>query len=492
MDNEHNTDRRKASLRGRGRDILLGRQRDDAARLDDTRERQRKPAETPRAAGPIDPASLTLSPEEADALLGFEPDDETFDFDLSIPPDFQHPSPDLLPEFEQPYSAEPDMPMGDWARDAGASAVQPASVDSAEFEDDVRDAALYSGLTAESADAVDARAAEPPAVLGDALPLAERSPNASGYVDAPYAPAEAVEALIPSSPELWTQDEVEHEGGAADTRSVGVPALAADTDTPILPEPFEPVGERPESTALFEGTRPADRDLLTMLVDDQRIRKLADQIDHLQEELAANPVGSRAAVDTFQKELLHASGLMLESRENYDDARAIVYRVWTDINRVRKTERDITRYRPLLLNYYIGWGVALGVLFLLKALFAGVTEAVGISSATAMYYPMLLGVAGALVSGLMTLERHTTRLRDFDPIHISWYLFNPLLGGVMGLLMFLLASIANEDLLRESASDAEHAITYLLCVVAGMNQNQVLGRLNDLMRRFGRSEDKED
>lgn len=489
MDNEHNTERRKASLRGRGRDILIGRQPDDAPRSNDERERPRASGESPRAADPIDPASLTLSPEEADSLLGFEPDDEVFDFDLSIPPDFQHPSPDLLPEFEQPYSAGPDSPVADWMRDAGAPAADTAAMDGTAFDDDDREAAMYGGLAAE---AVDARAVEPPAALGDALPLAERPPDASGYVDAPYAPAETVEALIPSSPEEWTQDYVVHEGGAAaDARSVTVSAMASSAETAILPEPFEPTDERPDSTALFEDTRPADRDLLTMLVDDQRIRKLADQIDHLQEDMAANPAGSRAAVDTFQKELLHASGLLLESRENYDDARAIVYRVWTDINRVRKTERDIARYRPLLLNYYIGWGVALGVLFLLKALFAGVTEAVGIPTATAMYYPMLLGIAGALVSGLMTLERHTTRLRDFDPIHISWYLFNPLLGGVMGLLMFLLASIANEDLLRESASDAEHAITYLLCVVAGMNQNQVLGRLNDLMRRFGRSEDKE-
>jgi hypothetical protein len=57
----------------------------------------------------------------------------------------------------------------------------------------------------------------------------------------------------------------------------------------------------------------------------------------------------------------------------------------------------------------------------------------------------------------------------------------------MGLLMFLLASIANEDLLHNTASDAERAITYLLCVVGGMNQNNVLRQLNDLLDRFGRS-----
>jgi hypothetical protein len=238
---------------------------------------------------------------------------------------------------------------------------------------------------------------------------------------------------------------------------------------------------------LFDDTTRADRGLLNLLVDDDRIRKLSQQIEALQEDLAQNVYGDRRAADTYQKELLQASSLLMASRENYDDARAIVYRIRTDMNRQRKVEADIRRYRPLLLNYYIGWGIALVVLFLLKALFTGVTDAVGVGVAAALYYPMLLGVGGSLLSGYLTLERHTTRLRDFDPLHISWYLFNPLLGSVMGLLMFLLASIANDDLLSGTANDAENAITYLLCVVAGMNQSSVLHQLNDLLKRFNKS-----
>jgi len=112
---------------------------------------------------------------------------------------------------------------------------------------------------------------------------------------------------------------------------------------------------------------------------------------------------------------------------------------------------------------------------------------VGVPVVAALYYPLLFGIAGALLTGYLTLERHTTRLRDFDPIHISWYLVNPLLGGVMGLLMFLIATLANQDLLHERASDAEVGITYLLCVIAGMNQTPVLRALHEVMRRVGRS-----
>ncbi len=290
---------------------------------------------------------------------------------------------------------------------------------------------------------------------------------------------------MPGVPEEWVDVDDEHEGGLADQEvEVLKPGL--------LPEPFVPAPKRPDAASLFEPTQPPDSKLLKLLVDDDRIRRLADQIEAMQEELARDFPGTRATADQFQRELLQASGKLLEARENYDDARAIVYRIRTDMNRQRKIHDDIMRYRPMLFNYYIGWGIGLAVLFLLKSLFTGVTDAVGIETAAAMYYPMLLGVVGALLSGFLTLERHTTRYRDFDPIHISWYLYNPLLGAVLGVLMFLLASIANEDLLREAASDAEHAITYLLCVVAGMNQNHVLNRLNDMLKRYGRGRDDSD
>jgi hypothetical protein len=340
----------------------------------------------------------------------------------------------------------------------------------------------------------------------DGLPLGERA-SAAEIVEFPYQVAFEVERLIPQAPEMWPEsaefalpvemgdqsvdfalaDELapveEHEGGLI------TPAGAVVEEQPPveIPDPFASPPARLPAETLFDGTARPDPKLLAMLVDDDRIRKLSEQIEALQEELADHVQSDRGAADSHQQELLRASSLLMASRRNYDDARAIVYRVRADMNRQTKVEADIMRYRPLLLNYFIGWGVALAVLFFLKALFAGITEAVGVGVFAALYYPMLFGIVGALLSGYLTLERHTTKLRDFDPFHVSWYLFNPLLGGVMGLLMFLIASIANEDLLKETASEAERAIAYLLCVVGGMNQNSVLGQLNDLLKRFGRS-----
>jgi hypothetical protein len=315
-----------------------------------------------------------------------------------------------------------------------------------------------------------------PVASDDAPPLAEReAPILPGATPPPYEPHPAVDSLTPAVPEAWSADSA----ARASTDEGAAPSSAPEPPAQT-PAPSARVAAPPEAAAQTGDLAASP------LVDDERLRKLALQIEAVQEELARRPGGDAQVALGYQEALAESSRLLAASRANYETVRAALYRIRTEINRQRKTEADIARYRPLLLNYLVGWIIALGVLFLLKAMFAGVGEAVGVPIVGALYYPLLLGIAGALLAGYLTLERHTTRLRDFDPIHISWYLFNPLLGGVMGLLAFLVASIANEDLLRESAKEAEYAITYLLCVVAGMNQTPILRAVHDVLRRIGR------
>ncbi len=377
--------RPRASLRGKGREILLGER--SASRAEPAPEEISPEPGAPDAER-VDPGALDLTPEEAEALLDFSPASPVY-----------QPSPSFdLDGFTLP--------------EAGAD---------------------------------------------------EPLPETGGL-------------LHPASP----RDEA---GLGARGGGLAVPESAALESTKSDAEPRSPVPVRQPPMSLYPGAMPPDPDLLDRLVDDERLNRLWDQIDIVQEELIHLVGGDRGPTDVYQQELLQASSMLLESRANFDDARAIVYRIRSDLNRQRKVTADIIRYRPLLLNYYVGCAIAWVVLMALKQLFAGVAEAVGVEIVGALYYPTLFGVAGALISGYVTLDRHTTRLRDFDPIHISWYLFNPLLGGVMGLFTFLLVSVANEDLLHDTASTAELAIAWLLCMVAGMNQNSVLGRLNDLLRR---------
>ncbi len=480
--NNHDEERPRASLKGKGKRILLG-QEDLGDLLSNNIPRVPNRGDV---AGPLDPSALPLTPEEtADLLDGLT---ESFAYTPDMPTTPSAPKSDR----QSPPAATPSPTQTDDSSTAMADANSelPSWLLSSDtlLDDDV----LLAFPLQESAQ--------------DGIPLSERSGEKPvARMELPYSARVEVEALVPRGPEVWSgedagevaADEAEYEvrADAAETGQTEAdqgrqpiaaqPPQSAPTsiESPalIIPEPVLTSSRQPVADAI-----PADDGLLALLVDDKQLIKLSRQIEALEEELVKPGYGSPETVELHQHDLLEASGLLLASRENYDTARAIVYRIRAEMNRQRKTDADIMRYRPLLLNYYIGWGIALGVLFLLKALFVSVTDAVGVTLFAELYYPMLLGVGGALLSGYLTLERHTTRLRDFDPIHISWYLFNPLLGGVLGLLMFLLASIANEDLLHGTASAPEYAITYLLCVVAGMNQSSVLRQLNDLVKRFGR------
>lgn len=454
MDAPDDERRPRATLRGKGRAILLGQRPlspENIAPPD-----QATPAE--REALSLDPASLRLSAEETRALFDLRAPLPALDETLPLMP--------ARPGAPPPRAPEPAPAI---QRPAPAARVAP------EVEDalaDLPDWLTGPGLVADLPGAVGRdTSGAPPAAPDDAQPLAEREPAVPvRAAPALYETHPAVESLTPDTPEAWSSEPRAATLAEAETAPT---AAAQDAAAP------------PESAVAGLSPSPSEA-AAPLLVDDERLRKLAAQIEAVQDDLAHRPSGDASVVLNFQGVLADASRMLAESRGNYEAVRATVYRVRTEINRQRKTDADIARYRPLLLNYMVGWVIALGVLFLLKALFVGVGEAVGVPIVGALYYPLLLGIAGALLAGYMTLERHTTRLRDFDPIHVSWYLFNPLLGGVMGLLAFLIVSIANEDLLRESATEAEYAMTYLLCFVAGMNQTPILRAVHDVLRRFGR------
>ncbi|NJL93911.1 MAG: hypothetical protein HC915_09365 [Anaerolineae bacterium] len=237
-------------------------------------------------------------------------------------------------------------------------------------------------------------------------------------------------------------------------------------------------------------TYQADPRLLEMLVDDNRIRDLFDQIEALQDEIVLSVRGSRGNVDEYQRELLRASNLLLQSRENYDESRAIIYRVRADVMREKRVREDIERYRPLLMNYLIGFAIALVTLLGLGQLFIGVAENAGVEWIGQGYYPAVFGAFGAWLFTLRTLQRHTTIDRDFDPIHVNWYIINPFVGLLMGFMMYLIfifAVVSSVDLNVSSISDVINPyirVDLLLAFLAGYQQNTVINALDVVRQRF--------
>jgi hypothetical protein len=265
-------------------------------------------------------------------------------------------------------------------------------------------------------------------------------------------------------------------------------ALAA---IPEAAPPSDPFGEqkpRPRAREIFQpeaAPRP-DSELLEFFVDDNRLRELFEQIEALQEEIVQSVRGDRGNTDVYQEELLQASNLLLQSRENYDEARAIVYRIRADLNREKRVDAAIARYRPLILNVYWGAWIIIVVMALLGGLVTSLTEDVGQAWIGQGFYPALAGAVGALLFGYRTLHKHTIIDRDFDSAHVMEYIYYPFKGVIAGFLLYLFLLATSVATLDSNTIEitGSSPVTLLAAVAVGYNQNVVTNLLDSARQRF--------
>src|SRR5260221_664856 len=226
----------------------------------------------------------------------------------------------------------------------------------------------------------------------------------------------------------------------------------------------------------------ADDLLLKQFVTNQRLRDLWHQIDALQEEVIQNVQSDRTTTDNYQKDLLYASSLLLQSAGRYDEAREIIYRIRGDLNRERKVTQDTRRYQPLLLIYYAVWFVIVILLSRFDSEFrAMIPDSLPILKLA--FAPMLFAILGALFNGVMALNQHATISRDFDPQYTSWYLINPFIGGLLGLIVFIFFVVTGTSFTPNLVSDPSVAtmptpVIWLLAFIVGWQQNTAVQLLN--------------
>ena len=116
------------------------------------------------------------------------------------------------------------------------------------------------------------------------------------------------------------------------------------------------------------------------------------------------------------------------------------------------------------------------------ARFGEFLASIGMGPVSVMYHPTLFGMLGAIVYAYFTFHKHAIQQRDFDPVHLSWYLMNPIIGIVMGLLMTLVFGAGIVSTIGVGLVDQGQGqmmgqypfLLWVLCFLAGYNQNVVL------------------
>ncbi len=436
MSEQERGKRARVSLRGRGREILTGQPRDDVP------------------SGEIDAQSLQLTPHEADSLLALD----------AVPPNAPA--------------------LADYA-DLDVAAVPPESESPDEMhaaEDDCSEQDSAAANLLSEVIEVDA----PPEPLEDLYDVGEPLP-------------EDLAALLGALEDADSLDEPPPEPDTEDSRPYVLPEFdRVECDTAAWDDAEDPA---PRAHSLpspeISGPPPGERlpvahsfGELAAVVNDDTLRRLVAQIEALQEDLAGALEFEPDAVEAWQRQLFEAHLYLMRSRVNYEAARMAVIGIQTEMSRQRRVRADVMRYRPLLLNYLVGWGIAWIVLMALKGMVVGVADTIGLTLVAAAYYPALFGILGALVGSYLALERHAVRQRDFDPLYITGYLANPLLGGAAGLLTFLAFGLANHNMLDGSATDLERIVLWIAAAVVGLNQSAILQRVAVLFSRSASDPDQ--
>jgi hypothetical protein len=228
-----------------------------------------------------------------------------------------------------------------------------------------------------------------------------------------------------------------------------------------------------------------DSELIRAYVTPQRQGSLLQQIEAIQEEVVRTASADRTLSDALLEDLRYAASLLFVAPSNYEEASQIVYRVRADLQRERRVMDDVRRYRPWLILYHLVWLLLMVFAVTLNDEFrALVPEEVKILRLALL--PMIFGVLGAVFNGLMALHEHTTIRRDFDPTHVTWYLTNPLTGGVMGLVVFVFFVVTGSsftpDLARTVEMDYAPLTIWLLAFVVGWQQNILFQLLNRFLK----------
>jgi len=277
-----------------------------------------------------------------------------------------------------------------------------------------------------------------------------------------------------------------------------VPAIIVPGGRDVLPPgpgvrpPLQPV---PVPQPLAEDQKTIIINRLNEVRDTGWQRALHQQIDELYKQVTTEFSSPPGNADQMLTLLQEARQILLESPENYVAAEYRIAQVRSTMSRTRESRAQSAHLAPRVFVYEVVWLV----LFLLGLVFAaplaGVfTRAGDITGATAsdlfpFWNTLMWGGIGGIIGALYALWWHVSDQQDFDRQYVMWYLVQPIMGVVLGGIVFLLLT-GGFLILQIKPSDPNagaRLLPYLVAVLAGFRQNFIYNQFDKLISLFAPS-----
>ncbi|MEJ5198628.1 MAG: hypothetical protein WHX53_06870, partial [Anaerolineae bacterium] len=216
------------------------------------------------------------------------------------------------------------------------------------------------------------------------------------------------------------------------------------------------------------------------------------QIDDLYKQVAAEFSSPPANTERMLTMLQEARQILIETPENFVAAEARLAQVRVMMTRMKESRAQASYYGPRILGYEMGWLVLfmLGLIFAapLCWAFAGPGNILGatIKDIFPFWNTLMWGGIGGIVGALYALWWHISDQQDFDRHYLMWYLVQPVMGMVLGGIVFLLFT-GGFLLFQVKPADENvgaRLVPYLVAVLAGFRQNFIYEQFDRLVSLF--------
>ena len=267
----------------------------------------------------------------------------------------------------------------------------------------------------------------------------------------------------------------------------------------VLPdsrEAFLPKDELPDDALIVTDREQVERDdeitaKVLSYIGPQRRDDLFEEIRGLHERVAKELSASKADVGFALETLREANNIIIEDPRQYDEA---LYRVAIVRSMLyRKEQLSFWSYRLGLV--ILAYGIVLTVLSVLGYFvpidFEALLPNADLSAIfLAVWYSGLAGCLGGCVEIFWRLYYRVSVKQDFDPQYTMYYLVKPILGFVLGLVMYFLVSVGSTILntggtqLPEAGSNTGFVLAILLGFVAGYRQESVFDMIYVIVKKI--------
>jgi hypothetical protein len=313
----------------------------------------------------------------------------------------------------------------------------------------------------------------------------------------PPSTATGAPNLSPPRPSSFEMDALSPE--AVQTLSAFGEALP-DDPTAFLPQDQLPDSELTvRDVDLAEMDKARQEEVLAFLGN--RPTTLFEEIEHLHDDVANQLSGNKADVSFALDTLLDANNIVIERPYQYEEALYRVALVRTMLNRRKKLSRASYGPSGFFVLFYGIISVLLaiwGIFFGLSPQFVGYLQTLPDADLgmifQAIFMSGMAGLLGGAVEILWRLYYRVSIKQDFDPQYLMYYIVKPILGFVLGLVMYFLVAVGTTITASANATGTTtlpvveattgFVLTMLLGFVAGYRQESVFDMIYVLVKRI--------